>query len=84
MQAAVFHRAVCFFSRKSRSLVFCNLTHLLLSTKTIFNGTRLDRCGLKSECERIEYGTNLMARKFKKVKLRFFDQQIIDFRVMDF
>ena len=48
------------------------------------NWTRLDRCGLKSECERIEYGTNLMAKKFKKVQLSFFDKQIIDFRVMDF
>ena len=42
------------------------------STWTIFNGTRLDRCGLKSECERFEYGTNLMTRKFKKVKLSIF------------
>ena len=50
----------------------------------MLDGTRLDRCGLKSECERFEYGTNLMARKFKKVKLRLFDPEIIDFKVMDF
>ena len=38
-----------FFSRKNRSLVFCNLKQCFLhSTKTIFNGTRLDRRGLKS------------------------------------
>ena len=38
-----------FFPRKNRSLVFCNLKQgFLLSTKTIFNGTRLDRRGLKS------------------------------------
>ena len=49
------------------------------STWTIFTGTRLDRCGLKNECERFQYGTNLMARKFKKVELNIFDQQIIDF-----
>ena len=53
---------------------------LSTSTWTIFNGTRLDRCGLKSECERFQYGTNLMARKFKKVELNILDKQIIDFR----
>ena len=38
-----------FFSRKNRSLGFCNLKQCFLhSTKTIFNGTRLDRRGLKS------------------------------------
>ena len=38
-----------FFSRKNRSLVFCSLKQCFLhSTKTIFNGTRLDRRGLKS------------------------------------
>ena len=50
------------------------------STWTVFDGTRLDRCGLKSECERFEYDTNLMARKFKKVELSIFHQRIIDFR----
>ena len=54
-----------FFSRENRSLGFCNLKHCFLhSTKTIFNGTRLDRCGLKNECVRFKYGTKLMARKF--------------------
>ena len=47
------------------------------------NGIRLDRCGLKSECDRFEYGTNLMASKFNKVKLNILNQRIIDFRVMD-
>ena len=55
-----------FFSRKNRSLVFCNLKQSFLhSTKTIFNGTRLDRRGLKNECIRFQYGTKMMARKFK-------------------
>ena len=54
-----------FFSGKNRSLGFCNLKHCFLhSTKTIFNGTRLDRRGLKNECVRFQYGTKLMARKF--------------------
>ena len=35
--------------RKNKSLGFCNLKLCFLhSTKTIFNGTRLDRRGLKS------------------------------------
>ena len=56
-----------FFFRKNRSLVFCNLKQCFLhSTKTIFNGTRLDRRGLKNECVRFQYGTKLMTRKFKK------------------
>ena len=38
-----------FFPGKNRSLGFCNLKLCFLhSTKTIFNGTRLDRRGLKS------------------------------------
>ena len=38
-----------FFSRKLRSLVFCNPKQCFLhSTETIFNGTRLDRRGLKN------------------------------------
>ena len=56
----------CFFPRKNRSLVFCNLKQCFLqSTKTIFNGTRLDRRGLKNECLRFQYGTKPMARKFQ-------------------
>ena len=55
-----------FFPEKSRSLVLCNLKQCFLhSTKTIFNGTRLDRCGLKNECIRFHYATNLMTRWFK-------------------
>ena len=53
-----------FLSRKNRSLVFCNLKQCFLhSTKTIFNGTRLDCHRLKSLLERFQYGTKLMARK---------------------
>ena len=56
-----------FFSRKSRSLVFCNLKQCFLhSTNKIFNRTRLDRGGLKNEYGRFQYGTKLMTRKFKK------------------
>ena len=54
------------FCRKNRSLVFCNLKQCFLhSTRTIFNGTRLDKRGLKSWCEKIQYGTKLVARQFK-------------------
>ena len=35
------------------------------STWTMFSGSRLDRCGLKSACVRFECGTKLMTRKFK-------------------
>ena len=38
-----------FFPEKTGPWCFCNLKHCVLhSTKTIFNGTRLDRRGLKS------------------------------------
>ena len=54
-----------FFCIQSRSLVFCNLKQCFLhSTKTIFNGIRLDRCGLKNECIRYQYDTKLMTKKF--------------------
>ena len=54
------------FSRKNRSLGFCNLKQCFLhSTNKIFNGTRLDRRGLKNECVGFQYGTKFMARKFK-------------------
>ena len=38
---------------------------VFLATKTIFNGTRLHRRGLKSLYERFQYGTKVVARKFK-------------------
>ena len=40
------------------------------STWTSVDGTRLDRCGLESECERFGYGTNLMPRNSKSGRLR--------------
>ena len=53
-----------FFQRKTGPWCFCNLKPCFLhSTKTIFNGTRLDRRGLKNQCERFQYGTKSMDRK---------------------
>ena len=58
--------ALPFFSRESRSPVFGNPKQCCLhSTNMCFNGTRLDRRGLKNECVRFQYGTNLMTGKFK-------------------
>ena len=55
-----------FFSRKNRSLVFCNLKPCFLhSTNKIFDGTRLDRGGLKNECVRFQYGKKSTTRKFE-------------------
>ena len=55
-----------FFPEKTRPWCFCSLKQCFLhSIKTIFNGTRLDRRGLKSWYERFQYGTKLVARKFK-------------------
>ena len=34
-------------------------------TNTIFDATRLHRCGLKSLCVRFQYGVKLINRKFK-------------------
>ena len=53
------------FSRKSRSLVFCNPKKCFFnSTEAILNGTRLDGHGLKNECVRFQYGTKLLTREF--------------------
>ena len=48
-RSSVWCSPAVFFSRENRSLGFCSLKQCFLhSTKTIFNGTRLDRRGLKS------------------------------------
>ena len=63
-----------FSPEKTGPCWFCNLNQCFLhSTKTIFDGTRLDRRGLKSQCERFQYGTTPMARKFKNWHSTFFD-----------
>ena len=55
-----------FFFPKNLVSEICNLKQCFLhSTNKILNGTRLDRCGLKSECIRFPYGTKSMTRKFK-------------------
>ena len=59
-----------FFPEKM-SLVFCNLKQCFLhSTRTIFNGTRLDRRGLKNEIVRFQDGTKLMARNLKQIETK--------------
>ena len=54
------------------------------SAWTMFNRSRLHRRGFKKWCIRFKYSTKLMDRKFKNWSWSFFDQQIIDFRVMGF
>ena len=55
-----------FFPEKTRPWCFCSLKQCFLhSTKTILNGTTLDRRGLKCLCVRIQYGTKWMDRKLK-------------------
>ena len=62
------------FFRKTTCLVFCNLKLCFLnSIWKIFNGTRLDRRGLKSLCVRFQYGTKCMTRKFENWSWTFFD-----------
>ena len=63
---------MCFFNFLSCAYILNLKPCFSNSTWTIFDGTRLDRCALKSECERFQYGTNLMTRKFQKAKLNIF------------
>ncbi len=69
-----------FVSRKNTSLVFLQPC-FLHSTKTIFNGTRLDRRGLKSDCVRFEYGTKLRTSKFKIEIKHGWGSQVEDLRL---
>ena len=53
-----------FFPEKTSPSGVCNVKQCFLhAMQTIFSGTGLDKCRLKSQCERFQYGTKLMARK---------------------